>query len=224
MRHLIAITVASLAATACSSAPTGTEPVASTTAAQEFCPIGTKPVCTSPNDCKCVDAPPTPPPPECSFVIPTPSSPVGPQYSFWIEAWATTQTDGQCPDVPTATGTWSNVDPAYYVAASGCFNGVPCVSGDPQLPPPSCSAVYGSTPCCTYVWWPAGFVLETVSGCYAAVESACESNPNDANALCTSSGQAFTALENVTCTPDYGDKYPCGQPGGSSCAGSCSGI
>src|ERR1700722_16676538 len=71
MRHWIAITFASLAAAACSSAPTGAEPLASTTEAQEFCPIGTKPVCTSPNVCKCVAVPP---PPVCSFDVPTPPS------------------------------------------------------------------------------------------------------------------------------------------------------
>jgi hypothetical protein len=231
MRHLIAITAASLSVAACSSAPTGSEPVASATAAQEFCPVGTKPVCSSPNDCKCVDAPPTPPPPlppVCSFDVPTPP-PSGPQYDWWVEAWATTQNaDGQCPDVTTPTGTWSNVDPSYYFPVAGCFSGVPCVSGDPNLPPPSCSGVYGSTPCCTYVWWPAGFVLEAGvvpdSGCYAAVESSCDSYPNDSSALCTVSGQTFTALENTTCVPVDGDKYPCGRPGGSSCAGSCSGI
>jgi hypothetical protein len=223
MRHLIAITVASLAAAACSSAPTGTEPLASTTEAQEFCPVGTKPVCTSPNDCKCVAVPP---PPVCSFNVPTPPS-SGPQWSWWIEAWATTQTDGQCPDVPTPTGTWSNVDPSYYNAVPECFDGVPCVSGDPDPFPPSCSDVLGSEPCCTYVWWPAGFVLEPAPslspGCYVPVQSACYSEPNNVSALCTRTGQAFTALENLSCT-SIGASYPCGKPGGSGCAGSCSGI
>jgi hypothetical protein len=230
MRHLIAITFASLAAAACSSAPTGTEPLASTTEAQEFCPVGTKPVCTSPSVCKCVAVPPTlspPSPPVCSFDVPTPPpSPSGPQYSWWIEAWATAQTDGQCPDVATPTGTWSNLDPSYYNALPECFNGVPCVSGDPNPPPPSCSDVFGSEPCCTYVWWPAGFVLEVApwfAGCYVPAQSVCYSAPSNQSALCTLTGQTFTALENVSCAT-VGPNSPCGQPGGSGCAGSCPGI
>ena len=221
MRHLLALTVASLAAVACGSTPT-TEPAGSTTEAQLFCPVGTKLECTTPNKCTCVVVPP---PPVCTFDVPTP--PQGPpQNWWWIEAWATTQTAGQCPDVPGAGGTWKNVDPSKASDVVGCFMGVPCVSGDPTLPPPSCANMYpAGEPCCTYVWWPAGFVLEAVSlplggSCYASVESACDSNPNDEAALCRYTGQVFTAMENVSCTP-IGREYPCGEPGGSGCTGAC---
>jgi hypothetical protein len=219
MRHLIAITVASLAAAACSSAPTGTESLGSTSESVEFCPVGTKPVCRG-SACTCVAVPP---PPVCTFNVPTPD-PSDQPLSWWIEAWATAQTDGQCPDVPTPTGTWSNLNPSYY--KFGCFNGVPCVTGGTNSPP-SCADVYGSEPCCTYVWWPAGFVLEQdpsgSAGCYEAIESACYSEPNYLTPLCRFTGQTFTALENFSCISND-PRHPCGEPGGSGCAGACSGI
>jgi hypothetical protein len=99
------------------------------------------------------------------------------------------------------------------------------VTGDPY--PPTCADVFGSEPCCTYVWWPAGFVVEqdpwALAGCNEAIEPACYSEPNYLTPLCRFTGQAFTALENATCIPD-GPNHPCGEPGGPGCAGSCSGI
>lgn len=227
MRHLLAIALASLAAAACSSAPTDTETAASTAQDLVFCPVGTTRVCTG-SVCKCVA---TPPPPQCGFETEAPTYDIGPPYTWYIEAWATEQTNGQCPDVPAATGTWKNVDP-NYPHVPNCFMGVPCINGDPQMSAPSCTALYPTQPCCTYVWWPAGFTLQPITleptgySCYAPVESACSAQPADMNALCQEDGQIFKAIELPSCTPVTvnGQLYSCGSPGGSSCNGSCGHI
>jgi hypothetical protein len=137
---------------ACSSGPEGEETGSSVSQDlyADHCPVGQVSTCTKGPDgalvCKCGPAPLA-----CVSITPSPLP------SGYIAAWATTPRSGSCGDIVVAgKGTWANVGttpPGFSPLPAGS-DGVP---NDGEGTPPSCTDVFPSSTCCTYVWWPNGF-------------------------------------------------------------------
>lgn len=213
MRHLFAIALAPLAVLACSSTTGGSDRTGTSAESVTSCPPGYDYEChllQNRQVCDCVYVPPV-----CDFLTQPP--PTG--STAWVAAWAVLSPTGECPDIPTptGTGTWKNLVIPEGWLGSGCFDGIPndmfAVFGAPQ-----CSDYFNETPCCTYVWWPQGFSqpdpcsLPTVEG-----------GPQDTSGLCTTMGQTFVALEQTKCGNFSGKIETCPRPGSGTC-GTCTKV
>ncbi len=203
MRHLIAITLASVAAVACGTAPG--EPAGTTTQAVTTCSPGYVYQChlmSGHELCGCEEVP-------CNWVVPPP--PTTPTtLGVWAEAWAVESPTGACPEIVTPTGTWAELG-SIPGPASGpplYFNGVPDEAGNCFGPgtrnvSQTCASMFDGGSCCTYVWWPSGYPNMAVSW-----------PQQDSQALCTYVGRTIVALQQPTVTPD------CPHPGSGTC-GTC---
>jgi hypothetical protein len=215
MRHLLAIALTSLALAACGTAnePSDAErPTSTEQAATTRCRAGYYYSCNEKDVCSCVAG--TAPPPPCKLESTTGQ----PGYDTWVESWATYPPSGQCTDIPGNQGTWKQLSSEYAGtrAPPFAFDGVPNESMNGIFSVQDCSKVLGPG-CCTYVWWPDGFVPPT--GKYTATSGA----PQDMQALCFGPGLTYIALETSVCVEDNEAGVPCALPGGGSC-GTCSAI
>jgi len=205
MRQLVAITLTSLAAAACGTAPG--EPAGTTS--QELinlhppettCSQGYQYECQDldgHDPCGCVMRP-------CNWVVPPPPT----TYATWVEAWAVQTPDGLCPEIVTPTGTWAEFGslqgpasgPPYY------FDGVPnepdnCFGPVTVNPSQTCESKFDGGSCCTYVWWPSGYPSAPASSW----------PEQDSQALCTEPNLTLVALEQPTQTG------LCPRPGSGTC-------
>ncbi len=208
MRHLVAFALASLAAVACGSAsPDPTERSASTGEdlinPNPGCYSGYFSKCQQVNGqrlCTCV-------PNSCTWQ--TYQAPPG--YEYWIESWTVGSSDGSCPDIAAPTGTWKNLSTSLQCAPPGSFDGVPCEWINGWLPWQCKPSNFGTPSCCTYVWWPAGYVAPT--SCVAQSNSCPVGTPSQfRQVLCTQAGMTLIANEAGVCTGPN-----CGLPGGGGC-------
>jgi len=226
MRQLALLSVASFAAVAvaaCGTAPGGTETTEST--AQDLfikCPPGQQPQCSwdsGRKTCQCEAMPAALP--TCNWVEPPPG------VWGYIQSWSVASPDGTCPDIPVSTadssGVWKNLQPVS--AGPYEFDGVPCeVANFPR--PKTCSSLpeLASGPCCTYVWWPNGFV-QPQPGVAQSSQDGEPPQPACAEAaipgpMCGRSGMTFYAtVSGVNCAVDAG--ADCRGGGGSSCSSCC---
>lgn len=216
MRTLAFATIASFAAlavAACGTAPDGTDTTASTTQAIMTCPAGTTPKCTgfgTARKCQCL--PYVQQQPTCTYVAPSSSG-----TAQYIESWAVASPDGTCPDIPATEGTWKNLQPIDY--GSFGFDGVPCERRGLPVSLATCTSIpeLASQPCCTYVWWPNGFVAPSPWVAQGlAPQEAC-SEVAVSYALCTHPPMTlYPIVAGLPCDPltDPG----CGGGGGSDCS------
>jgi hypothetical protein len=216
MRYLPAIALASLAAIACGNAsPDSTEQSASTGAdliipnpGSSSCYSGYVYQChvmVNRVFCGCE-------PLSCNFE----DSGTPPNGTVeWIESWTMGSQDGSCPDIAAPTGTWKELSNAVECTTEGSFFGVPCewyARGNPQ--PAACNpSNFGTPSCCTYVWWPNGFVAD--ASC-AAWSNECPAGTaaQFPQVLCLHAGMTLKANE----------REPCFAPDGGAINGGCGGI
>ncbi len=210
MRHLFAIALAPLALLACSSAPDGSADRTGTSAENvTSCPPGYDYQCHLLQDrqvCDCVYVPPV-----CDFVTEPPAA----GCTESVVAWAVLSPTGECPDLPTptGTGTWKNLESQYAGMPGGdCFDGIPNDKSTSDTP--QCSDVFTDTPCCTYVWWPADF--EQPNPCAPPTN---EGQAQDTSGMCTTTGRTFVALEQGICVGSAPPPHP-----GSGTCGTCSKV
>ena len=215
MRHLAAVVLVCAAAVACGNAsPDRTELTGSTAEGV----INPNPGCYSGyvsqchykegrELCTCV-------PLSCNFED---SGTPPPGVTRWIESWTMGSEDGSCPDIPAPTGTWKELSNAVQCTTEESFFGVPCEVYDRGNPVPAgCSpSNFGTPSCCTYVWWPAGFVADTSCAAYS---NTCSADGGTASqfpqVLCLHAGMTLKANE----------REPCFAPDGGAIDGGCGGI
>jgi len=218
MRHLAAVVLVCAAAVACGNAsPDGGEPSASTAAdlinptpGSGICASGYTYQCHNMNGrqlCGCEALP-------CDWV--TTPAPTG--FRDWVESWTVGSNDGSCPDIKAPTGTWKNLSNALQCTTDGAFEGVPCEwTAHPILPAGCKASNFGTPSCCTYVWWPAKFVVDTScapdSNQCLDSDSTWEQFPQ---VLCAHPGMKLVANEVGTC-----DTSNCGGLGGIGGGGTC---
>lgn len=212
MRHFAFLSLASftaLAVAACGTVPDGTEKSASEGQALGVhkCPVGQRPDCSGDGPqgqeiCTCVAA--------CNVSYPA----YGP--SSYVQSWAVLSPDGTCPDVAGSGGTWKDLQSVQSVP--GGFDGVPCEIRWASYPVRSCAFYFGSAQCCTYVWWPTGFVAPSTQVAQTSTPSVCPSEPQDELALCGFYGyedRELYAMLAGSC-PESNESR-CDGGGGSSC-------
>jgi hypothetical protein len=145
----------------------------------------------------------------CYCVEPTPVCSGVPQLALdhYVAAWAVVPFDGTCAPIRGTGGYWANIWTVTPPAGVSVFNGVPT---DTAATSPSCTSVYPTGTCCTYVWWPSN--LATSSTPYV----------QDNSVVCTQDTahmQAIIEDGQTECPPPLDDG---GCHGGTTCS-SCMG-
>jgi hypothetical protein len=212
-RQLVLLSLASFAAlvvAACGTAPSEKSATEGQDLTIPKCPAGEEPSCSGDGPqgqtiCTCVAMPPV-----CNWIVPA-----GAPADDYVASWSVLSTNGTCPPIPGAGGTWENLQPT---PAGDAFDGVPCEVKETSLPATTCSAFFpgevNGQGCCTYVWWPADF---------SPPSTGCNVN-QDPQVLCQHTGTTYNATLGGLCgdAPDGGDEDGghtiCN--GGSSC-GTC---
>jgi hypothetical protein len=207
MRHWLAIAVVAcfvaLNAAACSSAPTEN----SATASQDLllrgpiCPPGFVTRCNV-DGCRCVCG-------STNIVYPpVPASDTGPGTTgVFVQAWAVSTRNGQCPAISTPTGTWQQYGTVARPASlTGVFDGVPTEWGFHARP--GCQQALDRDICCTYVWVPAGWPTSSPPP------------QQDTDGLCSANNIEAAAIWSAYCNENFST---CGEPGAGGC-GACQKI
>lgn len=219
-RYLSAVALVSLAAIACGTSPDRPEPSASTGAdlinPNPGCYTGYWDKCQTIEGktlCSCV-------PLSCTFDDGG-TPPVG--TVRWIQSWTMGSEDGSCPDIPAPTGTWKQLSNAVQCTTEASFFGVPCEEYQRGNPAPAgCDpGKFGTPSCCTYVWWPAGFVADTSCTPFSNECPAGTAMQFD-QVLCLHAGMTLYANLGAPCfSPDGGLEPGCGGIGGGGTCRTC---